>query len=66
MTPDFKKCVDGGSHDAWVEKSNQAFQDGGFHGTPTVLLNGKNVFGDQANPLTPAKLKQMVQAADKP
>ena len=28
-----------------------------------MLLNGKNIFGDQADPLTPAKLKQMVQAA---
>ncbi|MER7202892.1 hypothetical protein CG723_06490 [Streptomyces sp. CB01635] len=65
VTPDFKKCVDDGSHDSWVKKSDQAFQAGGFQGTPTVLLNGKNVFGDQANPLTPAKLKQMVQAADK-
>ncbi|MFD3560438.1 DsbA family protein [Streptomyces sp. NPDC058686] len=65
VTPEFKKCVNDGSHDSWVKKSDQAFQAGGFQGTPTVLLNGKNVFGDQANPLTPAKLKQMVQAANK-
>ncbi|MEU6662884.1 thioredoxin domain-containing protein [Streptomyces sp. NPDC046821] len=65
VTPDFRKCVDGGTHDGWVKKSNDAFQAGGFQGTPTVLLNGKNVYADQTNPLTPAKLKQMVQAANK-
>ncbi|NGO13896.1 thioredoxin domain-containing protein [Streptomyces sp. HC44] len=62
-TPTFRKCVEGGTHDSWVAKSNKAFQSGGFQGTPTVLLNGKNIYQDRA--MTPAKLKQMVQEAAK-
>jgi protein-disulfide isomerase len=62
-TPAFRKCVESGTHNSWVVKSNQAFQKGGFTGTPTVLLNGKNIYQDQS--MTPAKLKQQVQQAAK-
>ncbi|MEU6774365.1 thioredoxin domain-containing protein [Streptomyces sp. NPDC046759] len=62
-TPAFQKCVKDGTHDSWVDKSHKAFQRGGFTGTPTVLLNGKNIYEDQT--MTPAKLKQMVEAADR-
>ncbi|MFS8203021.1 DsbA family protein [Streptomyces sp. CWNU-52B] len=62
-TGTFKKCVDDGTHNSWVAKSNKAFQGGGFSGTPTVLLNGKSIYEDQT--MTPAKLKQLVQQADK-
>ncbi|MFF0227517.1 DsbA family protein [Streptomyces sp. NPDC004629] len=62
-TPEFQKCVRDGTHNSWVAKSNKAFQAGGFTGTPTVLLNGKNIYQDQS--LTPDKLKQMVEATDK-
>ncbi|MEH0422490.1 DsbA family protein [Streptomyces sp. B21-083] len=62
-TPAFRTCVEDGTHNSWVVKSNQAFQSGGFGGTPTVLLNGNNIYQDQT--MTPAKLKQMVEAADK-
>ncbi|NBE54527.1 DsbA family protein [Streptomyces boluensis] len=61
-TPKFEKCVNDGEHDSWVARSNEAFQKGGFRGTPTVQLDGKDIFGDQKNPLTPAKLKQLVEA----
>lgn len=44
-------------------KSNAAFQSSGFRGTPTVLLGGKNIYEDQT--MTPAKLKQMVEAENK-
>lgn len=44
-------------------KSNAAFQNSGFRGTPTVLLGGKNIYEDQT--MTPAKLKQMVEAENK-
>ncbi|MEV0120143.1 thioredoxin domain-containing protein [Streptomyces sp. NPDC050703] len=64
-TDTFKKCVNDGKHDKWVAKSHQAFQDAKLQGTPTVQLNGKSIFGDQSNPLTPAKLRQMVLDADK-
>ncbi|MFD9006048.1 DsbA family protein [Streptomyces sp. NPDC059582] len=62
-TPEFRRCVEDGTHNSWVEKSNQAFQAGDFGGTPTVLLNGKNIYQDQT--MTPQKLKQMVQEAAK-
>ncbi|MGW3171174.1 DsbA family protein [Streptomyces sp. NPDC001153] len=61
-TPAFQKCVKDGTHDSWVNKAHKAFQTGGFSSTPTVLLGGKNIYQDQT--LTPAKLKQMVEAAD--
>ncbi|MEV4337188.1 thioredoxin domain-containing protein [Streptomyces sp. NPDC049590] len=62
-TPAFRKCVQDGTHDGWVDKSHQAFKSGSFGGTPTVLLDGKNVYQDRT--MTPAKLKQLVEAADK-
>jgi len=62
-TATFRKCVDNGTHDSWVDKSNAAFKSGGFGGTPTVLFGGKNIYQDQT--MTPAKLKQMVQEANK-
>ncbi|MFJ6502678.1 DsbA family protein [Streptomyces sp. NBC_01281] len=62
-TPAFQKCVNDGTHDSWVTKSNAAFQGSGFNGTPTVLLGGKNIYADQS--MTPAKLKQMVEAENK-
>lgn len=43
-TPAFRSCVAEGRHDGWVKKSAQAFRDGDFKGTPTVLLNGESVF----------------------
>ncbi|MFE0138310.1 DsbA family protein [Streptomyces sp. NPDC059037] len=63
-TASFKKCVEDGEHDSWVDKSNKAFQDARLQGTPTVLLDGKNIFADQKNPLTPAQLKAMVEKAN--
>lgn len=62
-TPGFRACVNDGRHDSWVAKSNAAFQSGSFSGTPTVLLGGKNIYADQS--MTPAKLKQLVQAENK-
>ncbi|MEU6509773.1 MULTISPECIES: thioredoxin domain-containing protein [unclassified Streptomyces] len=62
-TSAFQKCVNDGTHDAWVDKSHKAFQSAGLTGTPTVLFGGKNIAQDQS--MTPAKLKQMVEAADR-
>ena len=59
----FQECVKNGKHNSWVEKSNKAFQNGGFSGTPTVLLDGKNIYQDRS--MTPARLKQMVEDANK-
>ncbi|GHE40158.1 membrane protein [Streptomyces longispororuber] len=60
----FKKCVDDGTHNSWVAKSDRAFEDAKLRGTPTVLLDGKDIFADQKNPLTPAKLKAAVEKAN--
>ncbi|MEI5523462.1 thioredoxin domain-containing protein [Streptomyces brasiliscabiei] len=59
-TAEFRGCVEDGTHNSWVAKSNEAFQKGGFSGTPSVFLNGTNIYADQS--MTPAKLKQMVEA----
>ncbi len=59
-TPAFRACVNDGTHDSWVRESNEAFRSGGFSGTPTVLLNGKNIYQDRS--MTPAKFQQMVEA----
>ncbi|MER7177062.1 DsbA family protein [Streptomyces mesophilus] len=64
-TADFKSCVEDGKHVSWVNKSNDAFREGKFTGTPTVLLDGKNIFADQKNPLTPEQLKKKVEEAAK-
>ncbi|MFI1567391.1 DsbA family protein [Streptomyces sp. NPDC020490] len=60
-TAAFRTCVQDGTHNSWVARSQQAFRSGGFSGTPTVLLNGKNIYQDRT--MTPAKLKQLVQEA---
>jgi protein-disulfide isomerase len=62
-TAAFRACVRDGRHQSWAEQSQTAFSDSGYASTPTVLLNGKSVYGDQDHPLTPAKLKQLVAAA---
>nr|WP_107277633.1 thioredoxin domain-containing protein [Streptomyces sp. IMTB 1903] len=62
VTPEFTACVEEGTHNSWVAKSHEAFAAGNFRGTPTVLLDGKDIFSDQADPLTPQKLKEKVEA----
>ncbi|MDX3074301.1 DsbA family protein [Streptomyces sp. MI02-7b] len=64
-TPAFTACVNKGTYDDWVNKNNSAFNSSGYNSTPTVLLNGKNIYGAQAAPLTPQKLQQMVTDANK-
>lgn len=64
VTAPFKKCVNDGTHNSWVAESHAAFQKAKLRGTPTVLLDGKDIFSDQQNPLTPQKLKAMVEKAN--
>ncbi|UQX00711.1 thioredoxin domain-containing protein [Streptomyces sp. RerS4] len=61
-TPAFRSCVEDGTHNSWVAKSYDAFKAGKFRGTPTILLDGKDIFADLADPLTPQKLKAKVEA----
>ncbi|MBR8641152.1 thioredoxin domain-containing protein [Streptomyces tuirus] len=62
-TPAFRECVENGTHNGWVAKSHEAFNKGGFSGTPTVLFDGENIYQDRT--MTPAKLKKMVQEQNK-
>ncbi|MGW6459057.1 DsbA family protein [Streptomyces sp. NPDC055078] len=65
-TPAFRSCVNDGKHDSWVAKSNTAFQNGGFRGTPTVLLNGESIFPDKGGQqISPENLKKWVAEANK-
>ncbi|MEV6400998.1 thioredoxin domain-containing protein [Streptomyces sp. NPDC051907] len=64
-TPAFRSCVQEGRHDAWVQKSNTAFQNGGFSGTPSVLLNGESIFPQKGSErISPANFKKWVQEAN--
>ncbi|WP_328945162.1 DsbA family protein [Streptomyces sp. NBC_00250] len=65
-TPAFRACVNDGTHDSWVVKSNEAFQNGGFRGTPTVLLNGESIFPTKGSEqISPENLKKWVAEANK-
>lgn len=63
VTPAFRTCVEDGTHNGWVAKSHEAFQKGGFSGTPTVMFDGKNINQDRS--MTPEKFKQLVEEANK-
>lgn len=58
----FEQCVKSGKHDKWVQESNDAFAASKHQATPTILLDGKDVYSDQSDPLTPDKLKKKVEA----
>ncbi|OEU97016.1 DsbA family protein [Streptomyces oceani] len=57
----FRACVEKGEHASWVERSNDAFLKSGHNATPTVLLDGENIYADQDEPLTPEKLRELVE-----
>ncbi|MDJ1133859.1 DsbA family protein [Streptomyces iconiensis] len=61
-SPAFEKCVRSGKYEKWVKASNEAFTKTKHRGTPTILLDGKDVYGNQSDPLTPDKLKKKVEA----
>ncbi|WP_137989971.1 DsbA family protein [Streptomyces vilmorinianum] len=65
-TPAFRSCVEDGTHDSWVGKSNEAFVKGDFRGTPSVLLNGESIFPTKGNEqISPENLKKWVAEANK-
>ncbi|MFJ9471045.1 DsbA family protein [Streptomyces caniferus] len=65
VTPAFTTCVNDGRYDRFVQKSTDAFATSGYRGTPTVLLNGKDLAKEKGGRFTPADLKKMVLDADK-
>ncbi|MCZ7413723.1 DsbA family protein [Streptomyces sp. WMMC897] len=62
-TPAFRSCVREGTHEARVRRTNDAFLGSEYNATPTVLLDGENVYGDPSAPLTPQSLRAKVAAA---
>jgi protein-disulfide isomerase len=62
-TMEFEKCVKDDHKAGRVERSNAAFLEAGFTGTPTVIVDGERAFDDPADPLTPEKLRKKVEAA---
>ncbi len=65
-TPAFRSCVADGTHNSWVNASNEAFRAGDFRGTPTILLNGESIFPTKGNEqISPANLKKWVAEANK-
>ncbi|MFJ7067222.1 DsbA family protein [Streptomyces sp. NPDC101115] len=65
-TPAFRSCVEDGTHDGWVKKSNDAFRSSDFSGTPSVLLNGESIFPKKGNEqISPENLKKWVAEANK-
>ncbi|MFJ3901956.1 thioredoxin domain-containing protein [Streptomyces sp. NPDC090025] len=65
-TPAFRACVEDGTHDGWVKKSNDAFRKSDFNGTPSVLLNGESIFPQKGSEqISPDNLKKWVAEANK-
>ncbi len=60
-TMQFEKCVKDGLKSGRVERSQAAFMEAGFNQTPTVLIDGERVFDDPTDPLTPEKLRKLVE-----
>ena len=56
----FTSCVEEGRHNNTVEESDKAFGESGHQSTPTVLLDGEDIYGNQQEPLTPQRLKELV------
>jgi protein-disulfide isomerase len=62
-TTAFRTCVENGTHNSWAAQSQEAFNKAGLRGTPTVLLDGKDIFADANDPLTAQELKAQVEKA---
>lgn len=62
-SPEFESCVRSGEMDGRVKKMVKGFRDSGYDSTPTVLLDGKQIYppknGEQ---LTPERLRKMVES----
>ncbi|MFI9049799.1 DsbA family protein [Streptomyces sp. NPDC053427] len=61
----FTKCVEDGRYEGFVQKSNAAFTSSGYGGTPTVLLNGKDLSKEKGGRLTAVDFKKLVLEANK-
>ncbi|MDT0306662.1 thioredoxin domain-containing protein [Streptomyces sp. DSM 44917] len=59
-TPAFRSCVEDNAHGEAVGSANAAFLDSEHSGTPTVLLDGENLYAADTAPLTPESLRERV------
>ncbi|WP_165986650.1 thioredoxin domain-containing protein [Streptomyces sp. YIM 98790] len=59
-TEAFQECVRNGTHNDAVAAMNAHFEDSGYNATPTLLLNGENIYGDRSEPLTTDSLRRRV------
>ncbi|MBA0050379.1 hypothetical protein E0L36_05555 [Streptomyces sp. AJS327] len=57
----FEKCVTGDRKRERVDSTNDAFRGSDFRGTPTVLLDGEDIYSNQREPLTPERLRELVE-----
>jgi predicted RNA-binding Zn-ribbon protein involved in translation (DUF1610 family) len=56
----FDSCIDEGTYLGWARNATVAFREAGIPGTPTVLLNGREVSLDQA--ADPQRLEELIEA----
>ncbi len=54
-------CIDNGAYDAWASKSTDAWNKAGYSGTPTVLVDGKDISAGRVP--SPAQLKRAIDDA---
>jgi protein-disulfide isomerase len=59
----FATAVDKKTYDSWVATVTDTFSARGFNGTPTVVVNGKQLTSPDGTPPTPDLLSQAVTAA---
>ncbi|MCZ2528167.1 DsbA family protein [Streptomyces sp. HB2AG] len=57
----FDSCVEKGTYEDWVARSSSTLTGDGYNSTPTVLLDGKDVYS--GGRLTPESLKKQVEDA---
>ncbi|MBC3841975.1 thioredoxin domain-containing protein [Streptacidiphilus sp. 4-A2] len=64
VTPAFTKAVQDDTYQGWVAKVSDAFNNSGVNGTPTLLLNGKQltVFSSAGAPVTAAQYTALVNS----
>lgn len=60
-TMQFEKCVQEGLKAGRVDRTQRAFMEAGYGQTPTVIVDGDRAFDDPTDPLTPRKLRNLVE-----
>jgi protein-disulfide isomerase len=61
----FRQCVEQDRFRDWVDRVQEEFGTSGHTSTPTVLLGDRKIYPDQNTPLTPERLRSLVDQANK-